>query len=119
MRSVLKRDRPIDAGDLDQPLTIVNFSGAQDAAGHVLGTETTIATLFGAIRAMTGGELFIARQAQSKATHKITIRYTDGVDTSMRVKHAAKTYELLSIADPDQRREWLELLACEIQGSTP
>lgn len=117
-KSILKRDRPIDAGDLDQPLEFFQASGAVDAHGHKT-ASTSVASLFGNIRMMAGNELFIARQVQAKATHKVTIRYQDALDTSMWIDHSGRSFEILSIIDPDQRREFLEILSVEVEGVTP
>ena len=71
-----------------------------------------------AIAPLSARDLIAAQAAQSKVTARITIRYVDDIDASMRIIHTKRgkdvIYEINGImADPDSGIEYLTLLCSE------
>ena len=56
-----------------------------------------------------------AMKLEHQVTHRIRIRYRSGIDTSMRIywSDKSKTFNIISIINPDERNIMLEFLALE------
>lgn len=54
-------------------------------------------------------------RADAEITHTVTIRHRGdlGIDASWDVEHRGRTLRILSVRDPDQLRDRLELLCAE------
>ena len=76
-------------------------------------TVGTIATVWGAIEPLNGRELFAAQAINSEITARIRIRYRAGVTTAMQIEHEGKTYNILSVIDPELRHMELQLMTSE------
>ncbi len=99
----------LQIGKFRQRVTIQQNTPAQDAAGGLTDSWSTFAYAWSWIEPLTGRLLFQAQQANSEAQGIIHIRYLEGVLPTMRVKYGARTLEILSVIDPDERHEELRL----------
>jgi len=70
-----------------------------------------VATVYAAVRPLTGRALFAAQQAQSKVTVEIEIRYRAGVVPSMRAVFQGVVYEIEAVVDFEERHTKM-LLQC-------
>jgi SPP1 family predicted phage head-tail adaptor len=82
-----------------------------DGAGGVAREWRDVAEVSAAIAALRGGEALRFRQLQSSVTHRIYLRYRDGVTPQMRIVKGTKVYNILSVADRDGSGVFLEILA--------
>lgn len=97
-------------GDLRDRVTIQNFIRTPDEYGGYTETWQDIATVWANIKPLRGREFFQAQQIQSEVTHKITIRYTDIVKPTSRIKYNNRIFEIKSIIDVDNRHRFLEIM---------
>lgn len=76
--------------------------------------------VYARIQPLSGDELWKARQASARTTHKITIRYREDVDSTWRVVYQGRVFQLDSAPlDDDERNETMTFLAIEIpRGSS-
>jgi len=72
-------------GPLSRRIAIQRATEARDAAGGVTRTWATIATVWGKVEPLRGRELIEAQGVKSEATHKITIRWYDGLTAKDRL----------------------------------
>ena len=88
----------------------VNASPARDEYGSALLDWETQATVWGSIEPLSGNELFAQQQVQSETRVRIVLRYYDGLDTTWRISHGGKYYNILEVIDRDVRNYQLTLL---------
>lgn len=72
----------------------------------------TSATMPAEVAPLSGRELIAANATQSKVTHRIRIRYREGITAKMRAVERETTYNIEAVI-PDQKsgQRWLTLLA--------
>ncbi|WP_069649642.1 phage head closure protein [Caloranaerobacter ferrireducens] len=100
----------MNVGLLRDRVTIQNYVRIPDGYGGYTETWQDVATVWANIKPLRGREFFQAQQIQSEVTHKITIRYTDAVNITSRIKYKNKTFEIKSIIDIDNRHRFLEIM---------
>nr|WP_243124107.1 phage head closure protein [Clostridium tyrobutyricum] len=64
-----------------------------------------------------GREYFEAAAVQAENTVKFTIRYTDEIDTSMRILFKGSQYNINSIDNIKYRNKFIEIKAMEVENS--
>ncbi|PWK05305.1 phage head closure protein [Tumebacillus permanentifrigoris] len=74
-----------------------------------------VVTVWAAVDPLSVQATIAARQADQPYTHKITIRYRDGVSTDMRVIYKRKVFEISAVIDKEESHRFLQLLCVELQ----
>jgi len=103
----------VAAGRLRHRLAIVQNSTELDDYGEPVTRPQTVATVWGSVEALSGRELLLAQQVSAETTHRVFLRWRDGLTKDMRVVHRESTLEIESILDRSGRRIELELLCKE------
>lgn len=103
----------MQAGKLRHRLTIQEPTTALDQYGEAVKTWSTVATVWGSIEPLRMQEYFEAQQTQAKATHKIEVRYVQGISSTYRVMLGARIFEVTAVLNPQERNERLQMLAVE------
>ena len=105
------------AGTLRHRVTLQRRELEKDDYGGVSprGVWVDVATVWASLEAVSGREFFASRQEQFEVTHKVTIRYRDGVTADMRVVHGGKTFGVVAPL-PDNRGTRLVLMCREASG---
>jgi len=103
----------ISAGDLRHRLAIQSYSEARDAVGGITKTWTTAITVWGSVRPMSGNELAIAKQIDERVTHKIVIRHYSSLDTTYRITHDSRTFNIVNILNLQERDKMQVITAIE------
>ena len=110
----------IDAGKLRHRVLLQSCTGAVDDYGDPLYSDddqwTTEATVWAAIDPVSGKEFYAAEQARSSVSHKIRLRYRQGVSAAWRVLYGSRVFRILSVIDWEERHESLLLMAQEIEA---
>lgn len=75
----------MDAGKLDQRVTLQSVSSTTDAGGGRVETWATVATLWASVRPMSGRERLQADQLESPANYRVTIRRRTDLTTDKRI----------------------------------
>ena len=70
--------------------------------------------LWGAIELVAQDERARAGRPESAATHRVRLRYRDGVTGAMRLTSGLRRFAIRSCADPDGRRRDLVCLVEEV-----
>jgi SPP1 family predicted phage head-tail adaptor len=114
----------IAAGKLRWQVQILQPTVEQDSSGGVDPLATsTFATVWAAIEALTGRELYAAQQRVSEITHKITIRYMPGVLSLMSVlfddpgRGLPRVFLIADVLNPDETPHLLYLYCVERDDS--
>ena len=82
-------------------------------------TETWIdfKNLWASISNLHGREYFEAAAVQAENTVKFTIRYTDDIETTMRILFKDKHYNIISIDNIKYANKFIEIKAMEVESS--
>lgn len=105
------------AGALRHRLELQAEVQTSDGQGGYVRTWQTSATVWGSVEPLVGRERWAAQQVQSPATHKIRLRYRDGVTTTVRIKFGTRTFNVREVLNLEERKVILELMAEENTGA--
>jgi SPP1 family predicted phage head-tail adaptor len=101
----------MDAGQLDQRLTLQQKSTTTNGFGEDVVTWNDVATVWAKAAPLRGREFSSAAETQSSAEVRFTVRFRDDVDETWRLMWRGKAYAL--VAPPINvggTREWLEMM---------
>ena len=100
------------SGSLRTRVRIERQTEAQDAAGQLVNTWTTFATVWADVRNMRGVEVIKSGMQVSALKSSIRIRYIEGVTPDMRIMYGDRAYQIVSVSPDDAGREYVDLV-CE------
>jgi head-tail adaptor len=114
----LRRYSGPSAGQLNTRVALQ--SKAQTATGGAAGTGmaeayTTLGKAWCALEQLRGGRYVAGKQTEEVATHRITMRYRDDFTLWRYLLSGTRRFRVLSVGDPDDGHQWLEVLAEELQ----
>jgi SPP1 family predicted phage head-tail adaptor len=104
----------VRAGDLNRRITLQQPVEATDAEGAITVTYTTLRTVWAAIDALTGNEVFLAGQIEAMRPVTITIRYQSDVSPRLRIAYGSRVFQIRSVRDVEEKHRELELLCEEL-----
>lgn len=119
-------DARLRAGKLRHRIEIVKpYGGGQDSTGAVsLASMSPVATVWGAIEAISGRDTLAAQQFNSICTHKVTIRYRGpsqaaplSIVAADQIWFKGRVFQVLGVLNPDERTKTLILLVVEVNDS--
>ena len=98
----------MNAGTLDQHLTLQRRAAAVDEIGQPLGESwSDVAFLWASVRHLKGLESIKAGMPVSQVKASIRIRHRAGLDAGMRVLHGTAVYQVDAVLP--HGREWVDL----------
>ena len=104
----------MNAGSLRNKAIIQMLGTAQNGYGEVEeGDYETFKIVWCSITPIRGNEKFLSNTDFSKTTHKIRIRYLDGVNASMRLLWQSRYFNFISTKNVGERFKQIEILAEE------
>lgn len=104
----------IEAGKIRRRIQIVEPTLTRDSAGGTAIDEgTPFLTAWASVEALTGRELYAAQQKVSEVTHRIVIRYRDGIKANQNVWFHDREFQIQAVENPDEGRKLLILLCIE------
>lgn len=104
------------AGALRHRVRIEQPSDTRDAGGGFTRVWQLLDVVYAEIASEDGGEPQEADSLTSTQRHQVRIRYRTGVTASMRLVFRDRTFRVLSVVDPDQRKKELLLTCVEKVG---
>jgi SPP1 family predicted phage head-tail adaptor len=99
----------MNAGVLDQRVTLQSRTVVKDAYGQDTITWTTVAIVWAQVQALRGREFFAAAQVQQEQTVKVRIRYRSDVLTTWRLVWKGVNHDITGVI-PVGRKEMLEIM---------
>lgn len=100
----------MQAGRLNKRVKLQTKTVTQDGYGAALATWADTATVWAAVEPLQGREFWAQQQVQSEVTTRVRIRYRAGVVPAMRVLYGTRVLDILSVIDPKERHEELQLM---------
>lgn len=102
----------MQAGQLDQQLTLQAPSAARDALGGEVRTWSDVATLWGTVDAITGREVHAAQQLHAEVTLRVRLRYRADITAEHRLMMDGAPLAIHAVL-PVGRHEMLTLLCSQ------
>ncbi len=106
-----KRKRAIN-GFLNRRVDIERPVQVSDGGGGFTETWQIFATVWAGFEVLRGSESFSDLRVQGTSNHRITVRYTKGVEPKMRVVFNHRIFNIRAVINIDEANEILELM-CE------
>jgi SPP1 family predicted phage head-tail adaptor len=101
----------MNAGNLNQRVTIQSRSASVDSIGQPVETWATVAELWADVRYQRGLEAIKAGADVSVVNLSVRIRYRAGIDAGMRILHGSDVLDIQAVLPDAGRREYIDL-AC-------
>jgi SPP1 family predicted phage head-tail adaptor len=102
----------LDPGRLRERVAIEQATGSRNAIGEVTQTWSTFAERWASVEGLSGREVLQSGQQQTEVTHRVRLRYVDGLTQQMRLSWRGRTLEITSLLEHANRTEH-ELLCTE------
>jgi SPP1 family predicted phage head-tail adaptor len=103
----------VDPGSLRAELSLQSAMATPDGMGGHVENWTEIATVFGRIEPVSAARYHGADQTMETVTHRITLRWRDGVAAGMRFAKGERVFDILTVHDPDDSGRYLVCRARE------
>lgn len=106
----------MNAGQLRHRVIVEDNDGpTNDVYGQLRPAKwTKFADHWCAIEPLSGEELFAAQHVEAGVTHRVTMRFLDGLSPRMRIVDGNRTLNILRVIDRDERHIEHELLCREV-----
>ena len=101
------------AGPMRQRITIETPTETQAADGSITRTWETFITVWASIEPLAGREYFAAAREQADVSHRIRMRYTEGITHKTRVSFESRIFEIESVINTGERNRELILMCRE------
>ena len=102
------------SGSLRSQVTIKQPTHTKDANADVTTTFGTVTVCWGLLEQLKGREWIESGMENSEITAKLRIRYFAGIDPTMQVYFGSRTFEIISVINPDERNRELDLMLKEL-----
>ncbi|ROO30431.1 head-tail adaptor protein [Salinisphaera orenii MK-B5] len=105
----------VSAGQLRHKVTLQAQQETRSEYGEIIVDWVTLARVWAHVAPQSGREYFAAQQVQSEVSTRVTIRYRDDVNATMRLQHRGQTYRIEAVmADDGSGRDHLTLMCSEV-----
>lgn len=104
----------IHAGHLSERVTLQAPAESRNRMGEVTLEWSDVATVWASVQGLTTRDFLQAQQANVIATHRIVMRFYDGLSHDYRVVWRGRTMEVASVMERENRTRH-ELLVREVQ----
>jgi SPP1 family predicted phage head-tail adaptor len=102
---------------LRQRITFQSLARTTDGQGGWTETWTDFKTVWAQVTPSSGKERYFAQRIEENITHKITIRWMEGLTAEMRINFEGRIFQIHSIRRENEERWFLILDAEEGVGS--
>jgi SPP1 family predicted phage head-tail adaptor len=99
---------------MDRRVGIQSEAKTADGQGGWTSAWSTDAEVWAYVRPLKGYERMQAMHLKSPTTHKVTIRYRDGVTAAQRLLYGSRVLHINGVVNPDEANRFLELLCVEV-----
>jgi len=104
----------IDPGRLNRRLALDAPTQSADGAGGVVRGFEEIAILWASVEPVSARAAVIADMSGAAVTHRIVLRWRNGITTRHRLREGARTYRIVTLRARDRR--FIEIGAEELIG---
>ena len=103
----------INPGEFRHQITIQKIDKIRNDYGELIDTWVDFLEIRAAIYPLSGKDFFVAETNNSEVTHKINIRYVEGITSAMRIKFGSRYFEITAPPINFQERNILLQIMCK------
>lgn len=104
-------------GDLKHRIDLEYQVNTADGMGNFTTVWTANATnLSAAIWPVSANQVINAGQQTMLITHRIRIRKRAGIKSTWRVKYRTRSFDIVSVIEPDMANRWMDLMCREVEA---
>lgn len=103
----------INSGEFRHPIAIQKLDKIRNEYGEIIDTWVDFIEVRAAIYPLSGKDFFSAETLNSEVTHKINIRYVEGITSAMRIKFGVRYFEIISPPINFQEKNVLLQIMCK------
>ena len=100
-------------GDLNKQITLQQQTKTADGGGGWTVSWADVATVWAAIWPVSAGDVVQANATAMVISARIRIRYRSTFKGSWRIKFGNRYFSVVSVLNPSERNEWLDLMVKE------
>lgn len=104
----------IDPGRFSREVTLLAHARLPDGAGGYLDEFSESAVFMAQVEPVDSHSYRAAGQRLEEVSHRVTFRHRDGVSAGMRLRSGNRTFEIITVHDPDETGRYL-VCACKEQ----
>ncbi|GAA0763858.1 phage head closure protein [Clostridium sartagoforme] len=103
----------INSGEFKHHIIIQQLDKVRNEYGELIDTWVDFLGIRAAIYPLSGKDFFAAETVNSEVTHKINIRYIEGITSAMRIKFGNRFFEITAPPINFQERNILLQIMCK------
>lgn len=100
-------------GQLNRRIVLESPVETPDDAGGAIRDHGAAETLWASVTPLSAREQFEAAQRGANVTHRIVMRFREGLSTRHRLRLGAHLFRIVSWRDPDGSARFVEIAASE------
>lgn len=100
-------------GDLNKRITLQSKTSVADGMGGTTDAFADVCTVWAAIWPTSAREQVEANQTVMTISHRVRIRYRSDIKASWKIKFGERYFAIVSIINPSERNQMLDLLCRE------
>ncbi len=104
-------------GNLRHRIEIQQPVNTEDGQGGFVTTWTVFKTVWAEILPTSSNERLFAEKVEEMRTHKITIRYLEGISANMRIVYQGRIFQIKGIRREKEQKFWHLIDARENEGT--
>lgn len=104
----------MEIGDLRHRVTFQKHTTSVNDNGFEVETWEDFKTVWAAVSNLHGREYYAAAAVQAENTVKFTIRYLEGLNTTMRILFQGRQYNITALDNIKYRNRYIEIKATEV-----
>ena len=105
------------ASKLRQRATIQSYTTTRSSTGAIKQDWSNLYSVYCSFEPLSVKDILTAQSSSSKITARLTMRYREGIDTSMRVLYKNKVYQIEGnpLEDKNSGKEYMTLMLSIIE----
>lgn len=104
----------LPAGELRHRIEIQTSTVTQDSVGQPVYSWSTVATVWAAIRPMSGQELINAQAVHSQSTHRVIVRNYEGLNERFRFVYGSRIFNIVATLDMLEKNKLIVCTCIEV-----
>ena len=101
-------------GLMRRVITIRTMARTPDGMGGYTETPTDVTNISARVEPLEGNELLRAQQTGMQRPHRFTLRYRTGMSAALTLLYDARTFNIKSVMDPEEKHRELVITADEV-----
>lgn len=104
----------MNPGKLRHLVSIQHHAKSRNEYGEVVESWSEFAKAWAEVKPIKSNEYFAAFKERAEVTHRVVMRYIDGIKPSMRIEAKGRVFEIVGIRNFFERDEYLEVMCKEV-----